>query len=411
MEKVLEKKDYIIFISVALFYFIFRLFFLNTPPKEMFDEVYYIPASRDYLEFKPDSNWVHPPLAKMIIALFAYITPFLGFMKWRVASAFFGALMVGISYPFAMVLFKNRMTAFVAMFLMFFDFLTFVQSGITTLDIFLVGFMTLSAFCTCIYVFRAEESNILPIVISSIFAGLASACKWSGSFSFFFLIFCISCLKDFKKENNFFILRTCFLSLSVYLIAFFIPYCYCFLVGDTFNDLYLRFVNILKFQYGDGWKHSYLSYMWQWILMVRPCWYFFKSNNDLFAGINSMGNPFFWWSFLLFFVSLVYRLFKSKDEESNKIGLFLVFGYCFSFIFWVFSNRPGFFYYIYPAVIWMSLISSYFLSLLHKKYGNFIICLYLSVIFLSFVLYFPILSGIPIDKKMFYSLLFLKSWI
>ena len=411
MENTLKKRDYIIFISVALLYFIFRLFFLNTPPKEMFDEVYYIPASRDYLEFKPDSNWVHPPLAKMIIALFAYFTPFLGFMKWRVASAFFGALIVGISYPFAFVLFKNRMTSFVAMFLMFFDFMTFAQSGIATLDIFLTGFMTLSAFCCCIYIFKSDESKILPVILSAVFAGLASACKWSGIFSFFFLIFSLCFLKKIEKENKFFIFRTCFLLLSVYLISFLIPYCYCFFIGDNFTDLYLRFVRILKFQYGGGWTHNYLSHMWQWILMIRPCWYYFNSNNNMFAGISAIGNPFFWWSFLLFFVFSIYKLFKSKDDENSRVLMFLILGYCFSFIFWKLSNRPGFFYYIYPAVIWMSLISANVLSLLQKKYGNTLLYLYLSVIFISFAMYFPILAGIFVDKKYFYSLLFLKSWI
>ena len=272
--------------------------------------------------------------------------------------------------------------------------------------------MTLSAFCCCIYIFGTDESKILPVILSSIFAGLASACKWSGIFSFFFLIFCLFFLKNYQKEGKFFIFRTCFLSLSIYLISFLIPYCYCFLIGDSFADLYLRFVRILKFQYGGGWTHNYLSQMWQWILMVRPCWYFFnKSDSNLFSGINAMGNPFFWWSFLLFFVFIIYRLFKSKDDESSRVAIFLIFGYCFSFVFWKFSNRPGFFYYIYPAVIWMSLISSYVLSLLQKKYGNTLIYLYLSVIFITFALYFPILSGIPVDKKYFYSLLFLKSWI
>ncbi len=411
MEKVLEKRDYIIFISIALLYFIFRLFFLNTPPKEMFDEIYYIPASCDYMEFKPDSNWVHPPLAKMIIALFAYITPFLGFMKWRVASAFFGALIVGISYPFAMILFKNRITSYIVTFLMFFDFMTFVQSGITTLDIFLTGFMTLSAFYTCVYVFRTEESNIFPLLLSSIFAGLASACKWSGIFSFFFLVFCLVFLKNYKKESKFFVVRASFLSLSLYLISFLIPYCYCLFVGDSFTDLYLRFVEILKFQYKGGWTHNYLSHMWQWILMIRPCWYYFNSNNNMFAGISAIGNPFFWWSFLLFFVFSIYKLFKSKDDENSRVLMFLILGYCFSFIFWKLSNRPGFFYYIYPAVIWMSLISANVLSLLQKKYGNTVLYLYLSVIFISFAMYFPILAGIFVDKKYFYSLLFLKSWI
>ncbi|MBR0518408.1 phospholipid carrier-dependent glycosyltransferase, partial [bacterium] len=266
MERVLEKRDYIIFISVALLYFIFRLFFLNSPQKEMFDEIYYIPASQNYLEFKPDSNWVHPPLAKMIIALFAYFTPFLGFMKWRVASAFFGALIVGISYPFAMILFKNRITSFVAMFLMFFDFMTFAQSGIATLDVFLMCFMTLSAFFCCVYIFRADEANIFPAILSAIFAGLASACKWSGIFSFFFLIFCLFFLKNYKKGVKFFVVRAFFLSLSIYLISFLIPYCYCFFVGDSFTDLYLRFIDILKFQYKGGWTHNYLSPMWQWVL-------------------------------------------------------------------------------------------------------------------------------------------------
>ena len=42
---------------------------LGTPPVEYFDEVYHAKTALEYLEGQPPTEWVHPPTAKLLIAI------------------------------------------------------------------------------------------------------------------------------------------------------------------------------------------------------------------------------------------------------------------------------------------------------------------------------------------------------
>ena len=97
----------------------------------------------EQLLWLPPSETTHPPLGKLLIAsgmaLFG-VNPF----AWRFMGVAFGILMIVAVYALALQLFTRRRWAFVAAFLLTFDFLHFTQSRIATIDVFPALFVLLS---------------------------------------------------------------------------------------------------------------------------------------------------------------------------------------------------------------------------------------------------------------------------
>lgn len=414
---IFNRKVYVNSLIFASVYFCVHLFTLNIPSEMFFDEVYYIPAAQDYLSFKSDSNWVHPPLGKMLIAIGAFLFPWLGIIKWRIASAFFGSIIIALSYLFSTALFNEKRAGFIAGFLTFCDCLLFAQSRIASLDIFIAFFMLLSSFWLYFYIFydfANKKKERLFICLSSLCASFASSCKWSGIFALFFIIFSVIFLKKRTQETvsaddqRLSLYLDIFLVFSVFFASYLIPLVYFFATGGSLLELVDIYAKILDFQRGEGWEHNYLSPIWQWVLMIRPIWYYFKDLESCYSGIIAMGNPFIWWSFLVFLIFLIRDCLVLKDKKD----FFLLCGYFFSYVFWFFAPRNGFFYYMLPAVPWMVFIIVRGLSgLLNYRHGGFICVLYLAATLISFGVYYPLLSGISVSKSFFRTVMLLKTWI
>jgi hypothetical protein len=68
---------------------VFRLPRLGRPAEEVFDEVYHAKTAQQYLDGVPPTEWVHPPTAKLLIAVPVY---FFGYKPWawRLAPALRG---------------------------------------------------------------------------------------------------------------------------------------------------------------------------------------------------------------------------------------------------------------------------------------------------------------------------------
>lgn len=393
--------DIIAVIIITFFAFAIRFFNLSLPAQYYFDEIYYVPAAQAYKQMKKDPNWVHPPLGKILIAqgsVFSDKT----FLKWRIAGVVLGCLMVPLVYFLALYMFKSTLASSMAAFFLSIDFLHFAQCRIAILDIFLAFFMLVSAYFLWLSIYK-KELELKYFCLSAVFSGFACACKWSGFFS---VIFTFIFVLLYNRKNFF---RNFLIYTVLLLFAYFITYIPYFICGGTIKGLYNIFLDTMRFQYKGGWNHNYMSPIWKWPLLLRPIWYYYKNiGKDSCAGIIAMGNPLFWWPFLVFFAATAYRaiFFRAKED------CFLVLGYICSFIFWIFSNRGGFFYYMAPAVVWMALIVAG--SLYRVKFDNIgkvFTYGYISVVFLVFCLYYPLMTAIPVSLKYFKTLFFLRFWI
>ena len=393
--------DIVAVILLTMFAFSTRLFNLGLPQEYYFDEIYYVEAAKSYKQLKKDPNWVHPPLAKILIAQGSILSS-KDFFRWRIAGLLLGCLMIPLVYFLAFYMFKSTLASSLAAFFLSIDFLHFAQSRIATLDIFLAFFMLVSAFFLWFSI-NKKEFDIIYFYLSAVFSGLACACKWSGIFSVFFAVAIVL----LYHRKSFF--KNIFIYILLLLITYFITYIPYFFIGGTVQGLYKLFVNTLKFQYKGDWTHHYMSPLWKWPLLLRPIWYFYeKMENARCSGIIAFGNPLFWYPFFVFFAVSVYRAIFLRVKED----CFLALGYIFSFIFWIFSNRGGFFYYMTPAVVWMTLITVGYLSKIKlNPFGKVFLYGYIAFVFFAFCVYYPYMTAIPMPSKSLHLLFFMRFWI
>lgn len=440
--------DITVIAIILLFALVMRSYRLGYPPKMYFDEIYYAKGAMNYLNGQEDTNWVHPPLGKIFIAVgmvlhnaLMSIFSKLGLVHmietaadWRFASLIAGCAMIPLIYFFALRLFKERYMATISCFLLSIEFLHFAESRIAMLDIFLSALMLGGFYCTWCYI-EAEERFDRYLYGAAIIFGIAMACKWNGLFgvagawlSMIFLkdtgpeILMKSRYLDSQPERNTFPRRffitilakfpramrlaaVFFLAGAIIQLLSYIPF---FTTGGTFKKLIDNHARTLHFHYKEKWEHPYLSQMWQWPTMIRPIWYYFEEQAEQVYGIIAMGSPLFWWGFLIFLIELlVLTIF-----ERRRLQIFLLIGYFFPYIFWLISNKGGFFYYMTPCVAWMCLISAYGLGHWRESSsGKIMGWIYLAALLLFFFMFYPIMTGYAIPRPFFNKLMWLQSWI
>ncbi|MDQ7821790.1 MAG: phospholipid carrier-dependent glycosyltransferase [Candidatus Eremiobacteraeota bacterium] len=445
--------DLAIIAALLLLAVLLRAYHLGFPPKLYFDEIYYARAADAYIEGKEDPNWVHPPLGKILIAggillnrsftdamaALGYGPPIKSAADWRTACMIFGSLMIPLIYLLALRLFRNRYAASLSAFLLTIEFLHFVESRISMIDIFLGFFML----CGSYFAWRFIESSAPSskyLFLSAACFGLSAACKWSGVFGAFGAYLCMVLLKDTHREKEAFaaleakaadegsekkrgpwkdllarglvklpraltIAAVFFLFGLTMQVLSFVPF---FLTGGTLSKALGYYSQTLNFHYHQKWEHPYLSKMWMWPLMIRPIWYLFDEVKGTVYGIVAMGSPLFWWGFLIFFVELVILTWYERRKEQ----FFLIVSYLTPYIFWIISNKGGFFYYMTPCAAWMCLIVAGGMDRWREtKAGRVMGWLFLATLVFFFVLFYSILAGFPIPRALFNKLMWTRSWI
>src|SRR5215510_8033195 len=79
---------------------LFRLPFLAFPTEEYFDEVYHAKTARQYLVGENPIEWVHPPTAKLLIAVGVYVFGYEPW-AWRLPAALAGIALAPVFFLFA----------------------------------------------------------------------------------------------------------------------------------------------------------------------------------------------------------------------------------------------------------------------------------------------------------------------
>lgn len=147
--------------------------------------------------------------------------------------------------------------------------------------------------------------------------------------------------------------------------------------------------------------HPFSSPWYTWPLIEKPIWYYSGViDPSLREGISAFGNPLVWWLGIpAFFFNCILAI-KKKDNNAA----FLVTAYIFEYLPWVFVTRITFIYHYFTSVPFVVLMICYSLiklkeitKLSSRKYIA-IISVYAGLVFLLFVLFYPVLSGEPVDK-------------
>src|SRR5581483_2724433 len=143
--------------------------------------------------------------------------------------------------------------------------------------------------------------------------------------------------------------------------------------------------------------HPYYSLWWQWLLDIRPVFYYVDRTDDYVANTYNLGNPLLYWGFPIAIVLGAFLLWKRRD-----LGLALLLaGFAANWLPWAKSPRGLFFYHFLPSVPFLVLLVAYCLVWLWRQRNarwRKVATIYTAVIFVSFAFFYTQLSAWPVPS-------------
>ena len=399
-----------------------------------FDEVYFPRTAYEYIEgINPYEN-THPPLGKVLMMwsmkIFG-VNPF----GWRFMGTLFGVLMIPVMYILGKKVFGNTFLAFCCAFLMMFDFMHFVQTRIGTVDGFLVFFILMTYFFMYQYYMKKSYElkfvpSLWPLLLCGIFFGLAGSVKWIGLFAglglaFMFFMSRILEYRDYKKglaDVRGFRIKYIWGTMGMCIIFFIVIPAVIYILSylpvfnaikstDWITDIIGSQKHMFSYHSGVTQSHPYASPWWQWPLMIKPVYYYLSPTlaEGEWGSIASFGNPAVWWiGFVAMFVSAGIAISKR-----DKRMVFVFAGYLSIILPWIFSPRDiTFLYHYFACVPFLIFAIAYVMEHLLEKYPKAKkgIYIYLGVVIILFIVFYPALSGIKVPATITESLRWLPSW-
>lgn len=406
-----------------------------------FDEVYHARSAYEFLNGLYTYENTHPPLGKIFISAGIFVfgmNPF----GWRIMGVLFGIAMVPLVYLFARRITPDIALATLACILFTFDFMHFTQTRIATIDVYITFFVILMYFM--MYRYYTESyydtplgKTLLPLGACGLSMGLGIAAKWTGVYAgaglavlFFSILYrryreylwakaamrpespheteARRVAERFRPYTG----ATVLFCIGFFVLLPAVIYLLSYLPFRDYTDdgLFLRMLHnqISMFRYHSTLDatHSYSSPWYQWPIIARPVWYFSgKPGGDLREGISAFGNPLVWWAGIPAFFYTARRAVTKRDRRAA----FLTVGYLAQYLPWVLVTRITFIYHYFPSVAFVVLMIAYSLSKWKKsvspKKFYLSIALYGAAVFGLFLLFYPVLSGQPVNAA------FVDKWL
>jgi len=431
-QSVLAYKFEIIVFLLVVFGIGIRMYRLEIPDSYYFDEVYFAYTAEEMAKGNkyawestaeaPEGfayEWTHPPLGKEISAIGILIFGDNTF-GWRFFQALFGGLGVWLIYLLGKNLFASKSAGLLSALLYGLDGFFFVLSRITMVDIFMADFLLLASLFVVKYARRRKN---IHLVLAGLFCGASVSIKWSGVYILeflagvsLFMIYYFEVYKSSEKGKSFIIslikiiprmfLAFVLIPILVYIVTY-IPFFYH---GNSLLDFFYLQENMYIYHRGVTETHMYQSAWWQWPILMRPIYMHFEDlGNGLRANIYLLGNPFIWWTGLLFFILGIIQVIR-KEIPALVFAVVSVFAYWLP---WALSPRKiTFIYHFMPSFLFILLISGYFLNLLWLKSnkGKLIVGLYVLVAAGVFVYFYPILAAVPLKSENVEGYFWLSTW-
>lgn len=405
-----------------------------------FDEIYHGRTAYEFINGLTTYENTHPPLGKIFIALGVLIfgmNPF----GWRIAGTLFGIAMVPIAYLFGKRISDNTPAAALSCVLFAFDFMHFTQTRIATIDVYVTFFVILMYYLMYVYSTLSFydtplKKTFLPLGACGVCMGLGIACKWTGVYAgaglaliFFAVLYrryreYLYAKKSPKGASNGISHKSVIDSFAP-ATARTIVFCLVFFVAipaAIYVLSYLPFVDYTEgrglisrmlhnqttmFNYHSGLNatHPYSSPWYDWPIIRRPIWYYSRivtgvsGQGGLREGISAFGSPAVWWPGIPAALYMVYLWAKNKD----KTAAFLLIGYLAQYLPWFFVTRITFIYHYFPSVIFVVMMITYSMMQWKRKLsrGAFlgIAISYGALAVILFLMYYPVLSGQPVEAS------------
>ncbi len=435
-----------------------------------FDEVYHARTALEQLNGWSIYEQTHPPLGKILISLGIQLfglSPF----GWRFMGALAGVLMVPAMYVFGKFLFKKTKWAAMLAMLMSLDFMHYTQTRIATIDSFSVLFIILMYLF--MYIFLQQDFydgkrgiTYTSLALSGIFFGIGAAIKWICIYAgaglavlFFGRLF-----KEFIRmraakeelaqhgdEDALYLYRyahivsgywkktACLIGfcmiffvlvpLAIYILSY-IPYIGT--PGQPEGLLQIFWQNQQYiFKYHSDYVldqveiHPYQSAWYTWPFIGRPIFYYMGMylEEGMASGISAFGNPAIWWFgiFAVGWAATTLYLKKThssvlQEQRGDTSRWFVIIAMLAQFLPWVFVTRSTYIYHYFATTPFLMMCIVYFfrdMEILHEgtKAVKIAPYAYIGICLILFVVFYPLLTGIPVSIEHAQFCRWLPGWV
>lgn len=397
-----------------------------------FDEIYHARTAYEHLRGIYPYEKTHPPLGKLItasgIALFG-MTPF----GWRFMPALFGVLMLPLIYILLKWMFGKTSVAVCGTLLFAFDFMHFVQTRISTIDVYAVFFILAMYLCMYRYVTSGMDApfrnGALWLILAGLSFGVGVAAKWvcayagAGLFLLYIIYLYLRASHYRELERSFlpFLTQTLLISLLAFLVIPGIIYIACYIPYATSRDpsaldgslvenvltwlkaVWKEFFDNQKYMYNYHSKlvaeHAYAARWYEWIFDWKPILYYWNPIKD--AGtrgsIWAFTNPLTTWAGLGALVACGVGVVKRKSH----VALFIIIGYLSQLLPWVPISRITFPYHYFPSMAFICLAVAYMFHRMierDKKRGTRQMIIFTAAAVVLFAMFYPALSGMQVPE-------------
>ncbi|CAN5136291.1 phospholipid carrier-dependent glycosyltransferase [soil metagenome] len=385
-----------------LFGIAMRVYNLEYPAKEVFDEVYFPKFAGQYLR-GIDVYDVHPPLGKFIIALgiLGFGDTFFG---WRVMPLLFGIGAIALMAWIAWKLTKSKFAALLMALFVSVDgmFIAYSRTGLMDGILVVVIFLGL---LTAINLKPKSSGVVVGIAL-----GLAVAIKWPAAAIFFPMLWYAWRAGRVKE-----LLWSLPWAVVVYFLAVY--------AGEVLDGSVHPWatainwnVNAFKYHAEITATHPWSSPWWSWPIPLKPVLFLYDTlPNNSVQMMTTLGNPLLWLSssfaVLITSVAGVIRLVRYKVKAlEHPLTPFLI-GYFAFWLPWALVHRVVFLYHYFPSYVFALFMLVYWLNQFWRQSKLLVVGYTLLVVILAFYFLPWAVGWIPVTPDQLKHRVLIQSWL
>ena len=422
----------VFFVSLGVF-----LWGIQAAPDLYFDETWYVPTARAWLQTGQMLHQEHPPLAKLLIAFGIRLfgdNP----LGWRAMSAVFGAITIVAMGLWSFALLSDLRQALWTCAITFLDAVVFVQARIAMLDIFLMAFCVAAL---AFYTLSVKETRSAPRSRAYALAmgaslGLAGACKVSGFFLWFGLL-AIQALVgllsrwrvrfDDPRPSDFYRAEASFASTPIGtllafgvapFLAYFLTYMPQMVHEGTILEFFASHRRMADILSGHSPDHPYMSLWYTWPSLRRPVWYLFLvkgggpasewTADNPAAAVVGLANPVVVYAGQTAILVALFRFLALRERDSLIVAV----AFFSQFLPWA-ANPKGleFSYYYFPSLLCLGPALALVFFRERGPWRTAGALGFLALACLSFAFFLPLLAaGVGVGPDAFAERMWLPSW-